>query len=107
MCGDTGVDSGSLPDAVWSGPLTVCSRADRAGDPGVFGITVPPMRYTGRLTDVVSLVFGVGGDVSCELRRDLDRLPMKLLTLTPRLKGSVGSSGLASGARPRESVRGR
>lgn len=109
--GEVGVDgpcdSGSLPDAVGSCPSTVCNRADRTGDPEVFGMTVPPIRYTGRLMEVVSPMFGVDGDVSCELRRDLDRLPMKLLTLTPRLKGGVGSSELTSEARPRESVRGR
>lgn len=98
-------DSGSLLDALGSWPSTVRKRGDMTGEPAVLGMTVPPMRYTERLADVVSAMVGID-PASSELRRDLDRLPMKLLTLAPRPKGGVGPSSVGD-EWPLERVLGR
>lgn len=104
----------SEPDDPWtSGPSlartsTLRARCVSTGDRPSLGMTVPPMRYTARSADVVS-VTTLGVELpSAEFRRERDRLWMNVLTLDPMLNGGVCSSLSPLGeTRPRDRVRGR
>lgn len=74
------------------------------GDSLRFGITVPPIRYIGRL-EVDCAVLSV--EPSSELRRDLPLRWMMVLTLAPRRNGGILASSVAGESMALDNVRGR